>query len=142
MCRIYDPRKDATPVKVGGEIIPKKGSRITWTHDNQYLFVTSFTRESHRMLSLYTTKDLKRVAIETLDVSPAILVPFYDEDSNTVFLSGKGETTVFTYEIGPDHPHLFPLSPYKTSNASQGYAFLRNKSAMNVREIEFARAYR
>ena len=77
-----------------------------------------------------------------LDTSPAILIPFYDEDSNTVFLSGKGETTLHTYEIGTDSPHLFVLSSYKSSNGSQAFGFLRNKSAMNVRDIEFARAFR
>ena len=44
--------------------------------------------------------------------------------------------------MAEDHPHLFPLSPHKSSTGGQGFAFLRNKSAMNVREIEFARAYR
>ena len=104
--------------------------------------MTGFSRQSERLLTLYSSNDLKQVACETLDVSPAILIPFYDEDSSTVFLSGKGETTVHTYEIAMDPPHLFPLSPYKSSNGSQGFGFLRNKSAMNVREIEFARAYR
>ena len=34
-------------------------------------------------------------------------------------LSGKGETTVHTYEVAEDSPHLFPLSPYKSSGGSQ-----------------------
>ena len=141
-CRIYNPRKSTDPVVEGGNVVPKKGSRITWTNDNEFLLVTGFSRQSERLLTLYSSNDLKQVACETLDVSPAILIPFYDEDSSTVFLSGKGETTVHTYEIAMDPPHLFPLSPYKSSNGSQGFGFLRNKSAMNVREIEFARAYR
>ena len=36
-----------------------------------------------------------------------------------MFLSGKGETTVHTYEVAEDSPHLFPLSPYKSSGGSQ-----------------------
>ena len=47
-------------------------------------------------------------------MSPAILIPFYDEDSSTLFLSGKGETTIYGYEIAEDAPHMFPLSSYKT----------------------------
>ena len=78
----------------------------------------------------------------SLDTSPAILIPFYDEDSSTVFLSGKGETTLHAYEVATDPPHLHVLSSYKSANGSQGYGFLRNKSAMNVRDIEFARSYR
>ena len=144
-------------MREGGEVIPKKGARIIWTNDNEYLLLTSFTKESQRLISVYNSQDLKRLTQVTireevtlysrlsqvsLDTSPAILTPFYDEDSNTVFLSGKGETTLHAYEIATDAPHLHVLSSYKSSNGSQGYAFIRNKSAMNVRDIEFARSYR
>ena len=69
---------------------------------------------------VYETKDLNCVHTETMDVSPAILIPFYDEDSSTLFLSGKGETTIYGYEIAEDSPHIFPLSPFKTNVPSQG----------------------
>ena len=103
--------------------------------------VSGFSRQSERIITVYRTKDLKKVSSETLNVSPAILIPFYDEDSSTLFLQGKGETTMSCYEVGMDSPHLFPLSPHK-HGGSQGFAFLNNKKAMNVRETEFARAYR
>ena len=93
--------------------------------------VSGFTRQSERTLTLYRTEDLSKVASETLNVSPAILIPFYDEDSSTLFLQGKGETTMYCYEVGLDSPHLFSLSVYK-HGGSQGFAFLNNKSAMNV----------
>ena len=75
--RIYDPRKSTEPLKEGGNIIPKKGARIIWTNDNQYLLVTGFTRDSKRLINLYTSQDLKQIASTELDVSPAILIPFY-----------------------------------------------------------------
>ena len=103
--------------------------------------VSGFSSESKRVITIYRTKDLKKVSSETLDVSPAILIPFYDEDSSTLFLQGKGETTMSCYEVGLDSPHLFPLSSHQ-HGGSQGFAFLNNKKAMNVRETEFARAYR
>ena len=53
------------------------------------------------------------MATETLDVAPAILIPFYDEDSSTVFLNGKGESSTLAYEIATDSPHLFQLSTHK-----------------------------
>ena len=141
MFRIFRPREKTSPVVVGGEVIPKKGARIVWTNDNEFLVVTGFTRQSERTLSVYRTEDLKKVSSETLNVSPAILIPFYDEDSSTLFLQGKGETTMYCYEVGQDSPHLFSLSGYKHGGC-QGFAFLNNKTAMNVRETEFARAFR
>lgn len=47
-------------------------------------------RVSERQISIYKATDLS-APINTvgLDVSPAILIPFYDEDSSTLFLTGK-----------------------------------------------------
>ena len=120
----------------------KKGARVVWACDGKYLLVTGFSAQSERQVIIYQTRDLATLHTETLDVSPAILVPFYDEDSSTLFLSGKGETTVYGYEIAEDSPHMFPLSPYKTNVPSQGLAFIPHKNCLNVKEVEFARAYR
>jgi coronin-7 len=140
--RIYNPRSSPLPVREDGDIVAKKGARIVWALDGKYLVVTGFSRQSERQIMIYETKDLNCIHTETLDVSPGILVPFYDEDSSTLFLSGKGETTVYGYEIAEDSPHMFPLSSFKCSTPSQGLAFIPHKNAMNVRDVEFARAYR
>lgn len=38
---------------------------------------------------VYRTEDLELLNTVVLDVSPAIMIPHYDADSNTLFLSGK-----------------------------------------------------
>ena len=53
----------------------------------------------------------------------------------------QGESTVNTFEVAKDAPHLFTLSPYKAQGLHQGFAFLP-KIVCNVRDVEFARAYR
>ena len=59
--RIYDPRASSAPVREGGNVIPKKGSRLVWTNDNLHLLVTGFTKQSERLVNLYTSQDLKQV---------------------------------------------------------------------------------
>ena len=78
-------------------------------HDSvlRYLVVTGFCRQSERQVMIYETRDLSCAHTETLDVSPAILIPFLDEDSSTLFLSGKGETTIYGYEAGVN---ILPLN--------------------------------
>ena len=44
--------------------------------------------------------DLKIIFLEVTNVSPSILIPFYDEDSSTLFLAGKGENVITAYEVG------------------------------------------
>ena len=55
----------------------------------RYLIVTGFSRQSERQVMVYRTEDLTLLNSVTLDVSPAILLPHYDADSNTLFLTGK-----------------------------------------------------
>ena len=38
---------------------------------------------------VYQSKDLKEVHQVPLDQSPTILIPYYDQDSNTLFVTGK-----------------------------------------------------
>ena len=59
--RIYDPRASSAPVREGGNVIPKKGSRLVWTNDNLHPLVTGFTKQSERLVNLYTSQDLKQV---------------------------------------------------------------------------------
>ncbi len=87
--RIYEPRKSSSPVLEGAEIVPKKGARIVWAMDGKYLIVTGFSRQSERQVMVYRSDDLNLLNTVTLDVSPAIIIPHYDADSNTLFLTGK-----------------------------------------------------
>jgi hypothetical protein len=42
------------------------------------------------MIGLYDTGDLSKSLYEdSIDETPSILIPYYDEDSRTVFLSGR-----------------------------------------------------
>merc|ERR1719245_2739603 len=69
------------------------------------------------------------------------MIPLYDPDSSTLFITGKGESQVFTYEVADESPYLFELSPYRPSGLHQGLAFLP-KNVCSVRDVEFAKAYR
>lgn len=76
-----------------------------------------------------------------LDVSPSILVPFYDEDSSTLFLTGRGDTTIYAYEVTDEAPYFCPLSHHRCSSLHQGLSFLP-KNKCDVRSVEFAKCYR
>ena len=56
---------------------------------------------------VYRSEDLSLLNTVTLDESPAIVIPHYDADSNTLFLSGKGESTVCQIYIFPAYETLF-----------------------------------
>lgn len=87
--RVYDPREQTDPVAIGQGPAGVRGGRATWVLDGKFLIVAGFDRSSERQLHMYNASDLSKVTSVSLDVSPAILVPVYDEDSSVLFLSGR-----------------------------------------------------
>ncbi|XP_056010098.1 coronin-7-like isoform X2 [Ostrea edulis] len=140
--RIFNPRKSPNPVVEGPGPDGSRGARAVFVLEGNYLFVSGFDKQSKRMVFLYDTGDLSQPLFEdTLDEAPSILIPYYDEDSRTVFLSGRGNGQLYAYEVATEEPYLFPLATTKFSSPSQGFAFLP-KYLCDVKEVEFAKAYR
>ena len=57
--RIFEPRKSTLPISEGGEIVPKKGARISWVLDGQYLIVTGFSKYVYKLIYLLTAWTVK-----------------------------------------------------------------------------------
>ncbi|KAL3267045.1 hypothetical protein HHI36_011187 [Cryptolaemus montrouzieri] len=140
--RVYNPRRSVTPIREGKGPEGNRGARIVWALDGNYLAVTGFDKVSQRLISLYKVNDLEN-PLNTIvsDVSPAILIPFYDEDSSTLFLTGKGDSTIYAYEITEEAPYLCPLSHHRCPTLHQGLSFLP-KNVCDVVSVEFAVALR
>lgn len=140
--RVYNPRKSENPIREGIGPAGTRGARITWALEGQYLVVTGFDKVSERQISTYDAHNLSTpLNTVSLDVSPAILIPFYDEDSSTLFATGKGDSTIYVYEITDEEPYICPLSHHRCSSLHQGLSFL-TKNHCDVASVEFAKALR
>ena len=88
--RVYKPRESVEPVKEGKGPVGTRGARIVWALNGGFIVVTGFDKVSERQIMVFNATDLSNpLNTYGLDVSPAILIPFYDEDSSTLFLAGK-----------------------------------------------------
>lgn len=141
--RIYNPRQSAQPVQEGPGPEGSRGARLIWVCDGKFLLVSGFNSRSERQLYLYSTESLSSGSVSTIsnDVSPSTLIPFYDEDTSTVFLTGKGDTRVYIYEILSESPYFLECNNFTSSDPHKGLAFLP-KTECNVRDVEFAKALR
>uniref|UniRef100_A0A182VT39 Coronin n=1 Tax=Anopheles minimus TaxID=112268 RepID=A0A182VT39_9DIPT len=140
--RVYEPRKSAQPTKEGTGPVGTRGARIVWALEGEYLVVTGFDKVSERQIYVYKLTDLNApMGMVGLDVSPAILMPFYDEDSSTLFATGKGDSTIYCFEITDEAPFICPLSHHRCTTLTQGLSFL-GKNHCDVATVEFARALR
>ncbi|KAM7349682.1 coronin isoform 2-T5 [Cochliomyia hominivorax] len=140
--RVYNPRKSETPIREGNGPVGTRGARIVWALDGQYIVCTGFDKVSERQISVYKSDHLNApLNTASLDVSPSILIPFYDEDSSTLFVTGKGDSTIYCYEITDEEPYICPLSHHRCTSLHQGLSFL-TKNHCDVASVEFCKAYR
>lgn len=140
--RIYKPRSSDVPIREGKGPVGNRGARVVWALDGNYIVTTGFDKVSERQITVFKSTDLSSpLNVVGLDVSPAILIPFYDDDSSTLFLTGKGDSTIYAFEITEEAPYICPLSHHRCSNLHQGLSFLP-KNVCDVSNVEFAKALR
>ena len=124
MMRIFDPRTNA----IVQECKPHEGSKCfktCWLGKSNNIVTVGFTRQSKRQFSIWDSRDLtKAIHTESLDQSAGVIMPFFDEDSNVLFLAGKGDGNIRFYEIIPEKPHCFSLSEYRGAGSQKGIAFI------------------
>ncbi|GAA5943332.1 uncharacterized protein JCM15063_000767 [Sporobolomyces koalae] len=146
---ILDPRSASTSKIVSCAAHESiRPAMLTWANDH-YLVSTGFTRSSSRELILYRydpeVETLEPVGRQILDVSPALLIPFVDVDTNILFAYARGERSCLAYEIH------FPSTTGKASfsklpafdhpTLQSGFAFLP-KTQNDVRQVEIVKALR
>lgn len=140
--RLYKPRSSDVPIREGKGPVGNRGARLVWALDGNFIVVMGFDKVSERQIMVFKSSDLNS-PLNTigLDVSPAILIPFYDEDSSTLFLTGKGDTTIYAFEVTEESPYICPLSHHRCNTLHQGLSFLP-KNVCDVQTVEFAKALR
>uniref|UniRef100_A0A803SYZ5 Coronin n=1 Tax=Anolis carolinensis TaxID=28377 RepID=A0A803SYZ5_ANOCA len=141
--RVYDPRMGPEPLQEGPGPEGGRGARIVWVCGGNFLLVSGFDCRSERQLSLYGAESVSAgpLAVLGLDVAPSTLIPFYDPDTSLVFLTGKGDTRVFVYEIVPEAPFFLECNSFISNEPHKGLQFLP-KTECDIREAEVARALR
>ncbi|NXG66903.1 CORO7 protein, partial [Hemiprocne comata] len=141
--RLYEPRSSPQPQQEGPGPEGGRGARLVWVCGGDYLLVSGFDSRSERKILLYRAQALPEgpLSVLSLDVAPSTLLPFYDEDTSVVFLTGKGDTRVSLYEVTPEPPYFLECNSFTSSEPHKGFVFLP-KTMCEVREVEFARALR
>ncbi|KAM6249786.1 coronin-7-like isoform 2-T2 [Porphyrio hochstetteri] len=141
--RLYEPRRSPLPQQEGPGPEGSRGARLVWVCGGNYLLVSGFDSRSERRILLYRAQALPEgpLSVLGLDVAPSTLLPFYDEDTSVVFLTGKGDTRVFIYEVTPEPPYFLECNSFTSNEPHKGFVFLP-KTACEVRDVEFTRALR
>uniref|UniRef100_A0A2I3GEV1 Coronin n=1 Tax=Nomascus leucogenys TaxID=61853 RepID=A0A2I3GEV1_NOMLE len=141
--RIIDPRKGQ--VVAHERARPHEGARplrAVFTADGK-LLSTGFSRMSERQLALWDRIGQNNfeepVALQEMDTSNGVLLPFYDPDSSIVYLCGKGDSSIRYFEITDEPPFVHYLNTFSSKEPQRGMGFMP-KRGLDVSKCEIARS--
>ncbi|XP_037229042.1 coronin-6 isoform X2 [Falco rusticolus] len=139
--RIIDPRKQQV---VAERFAPHEGLRpvrAIFTREG-LIFTTGFTRMSQRELGLWDPNNFEEpIALQEMDTSNGVLLPFYDPDSSIVYLCGKGDSSIRYFEITDEAPYVHYLNTYSSKEPQRGMGFMP-KRGLDVSKCEIARFFK
>ncbi|XP_064379298.1 coronin-6 isoform X1 [Dromaius novaehollandiae] len=139
--RVIDPRRRRV---VAEKARPHDGARPTraiFVAEGK-IFTTGFSKMSERQLGLWDLSNFEEpIALQEMDTSNGVLLPFYDPDSSIVYLCGKGDSSIRYFEITDEAPYVHYLSTYSSKEPQRGMGFMP-KRGLDVSKCEIARFFK
>ncbi|CAK4082553.1 unnamed protein product [Aphanomyces euteiches] len=136
--RLFDARSGS----VTSEVQAHEGSKsikLSFLGEKELFVSVGFSRQSQRRLKVWDPrkldKELKRIDI---DQAAGVIMPFFDSDTNVLYLCGKGDGNIRYYEMNDAEPFAYPLNEYRSTTAARGMALIP-KRACDIMSCETAR---
>ena len=140
MIRVWDPRK-GNAVTAGDCHAGVKAQRCVWLGNKNRIFTTGVSKFREREFAIWDSSNLsqplKRV---TIDSSTGVLIPLVDVDNGIIYLSGKGDSSVRSYEMTEDKNYYKELQGVSHNGGFKCIA-LAPKRIMNVMDCEVNRVF-
>ncbi|XP_042365106.1 uncharacterized protein LOC121959711 [Plectropomus leopardus] len=139
--RVIDPRKKKIVVEKDKAHEGARPMRAIFLA-NGNIFTTGFSRMSERQLALWKTDNMDEpICVQEMDSSNGVLLPFYDPDTNVVYLCGKGDSSIRYFEITDEAPFVHYLNTFSTKEPQRGMGYMP-KRGLDVNKCEIARFYK
>ncbi|KAM8976697.1 coronin-6 isoform 2-T2 [Pelodytes ibericus] len=139
--RVIDPRKQEIVAEKSGAHEGARPIKSIFLSDGK-IFTTGFSKMSERQLALWDPSNFDEpIALQEMDTSNGVLLPFYDPDSSIVYLCGKGDSSIRYFEITDEAPYVHYLSTYSSKEPQRGMGFMP-KRGLDVSKCEIARFYK
>lgn len=102
--RIVDPRtgKVLNTLDTHQALKAQKGC---WISDTMIL-TAGFSRESDREIKLWDLISGQCLKTVVIDQSSGVMTPWFDEDTNLLYLAGKGDGNIRMYEVIKEAPYI------------------------------------
>ncbi|XP_011480120.3 uncharacterized protein coro1cb isoform X1 [Oryzias latipes] len=139
--RVIDPRKRKIVAEKDKAHEGARPMRAIFLADGN-IFTTGFSRMSERQLALWKSGNMDEpICVQEMDSSNGVLLPFYDPDTNIVYLCGKGDSSIRYFEITDEAPFVHYLNTFSTKEPQRGMGYMP-KRGLDVNKCEIARFYK
>ncbi|KFP01875.1 Coronin-6, partial [Calypte anna] len=139
--RVIDPRKQQIVAEKDKPHDGARPIRAIFMADGK-IFTTGFSKMSERQLGLWDLNNFEEpIALQEMDTSNGVLLPFYDPDSSIVYLCGKGDSSIRYFEITDEAPYVHYLNTYSSKEPQRGMGFMP-KRGLEVSKCEIARFFK
>ncbi|XP_075132710.1 coronin-1C isoform X2 [Leptodactylus fuscus] len=139
--RVIDPRKMELVAEKDKAHEGARPMRAIFLSDGS-IFTTGFSRMSERQLALWNPKSMDEpIALHEMDTSNGVLLPFYDPDTNIIYLCGKGDSSIRYFEITDESPYVHYLNTFSSKEPQRGMGYMP-KRGLDVNKCEIARFYK
>lgn len=136
MLRIADPRAGNWVHEFKGHEGPK-GQKFCWLGNSNYVFSVGFSKTYERQFYLWDINKLSEpVQQASIDQQAGVLFPFFDADTNVLYLGGKGDGNIRYYEFAEGQ--IYNLNQFSSTTPAKGLGFLP-KRCVDVKRNELAR---
>ncbi|KAL8187380.1 UNVERIFIED_CONTAM: Coronin-1B [Gekko kuhli] len=139
--RIVDPRRGQVVAEKEKAHEGARPMRAIFLADGK-IFTTGFSCMSERQLALWDPENLEEpMALQELDLSNGALLPFYDPDTNVVYVCGKGDSSIRYFEITAEAPYIHFLNVFTSKEPQRGMGWMP-KRGLDVNKCEIAKFYK
>ncbi|XP_038821335.1 coronin-6-like [Salvelinus namaycush] len=118
---------------------------VSWNRNGSLFCTTCKDRRLRvcdpRKREVVATSFEEPIALLELDTSNGVLLPYYDPDTNMVYLCGKGDSSIRYFEITEEPPYVHYLSTFSSKEPQRGMGFMP-KRGVDVSKCEIARLYK
>jgi len=142
--RVFDPRKSDPAATIEGHQ-GVKGGRAIFCGKHDRIFSVGFGKTSERQYNIYDPRNLSAALVGpvNIDNQAGMLIPFYDEDSDLIFLAGKGDGAIRYYEFEDkgEKPELHFCSQYGSNDPTAAVGAMP-KRGVDVNTCEIMKLFR
>ncbi|KAH7816062.1 coronin [Monocercomonoides exilis] len=122
--RLFDVRSNQKVLEIQSHA-GVKTARFLFNNKRNWLMSTGFGQGSNRQVLIWDERNTtKPIVSNVIDQASGIMMPFFDEATQILFIGSKGEANIRYYELTEDPPHFFYITTFPEGTPTRGLTAL------------------